>query len=360
MTQTIATIAQALGAQVLGDGTVAVQGLSEPASAGPDDLALAMSPRYGEALKTSDAVAAIVWADADWQALGLKAAIVVPRPRLAMSVLTQMMDKPLIGQGIHPSAIIDPSATIAEGVSIGPFCVVGADAVIGADTTIAEHVSIGAGAMVGARGEIHAGVRIGRNVRIGDRAILHPNVVIGADGFSFVTATPSIAEIGRRTLGKTAFEASDDAIQHRIHSLGSVVLGDHVEVGANATIDAGTIRPTQVGRGTKIDNLVQVGHNVIVGEDCLLCAQTAVAGSAVIGDRSILGGKSGVADNISIGSDCLLGGAAIVLGNTPRGSFMMGYPAKPMLTFRAEQRALRDAAQNGARRNLVSKPSDDT
>jgi UDP-3-O-[3-hydroxymyristoyl] glucosamine N-acyltransferase len=349
MTQTIADIAQALGAQVLGDGNVAVSGLSEPASAGPDDLALAMSPPYGDAVSKRDAQAAVVWADADWQALGLKAAIVVPRPRLAMSVLTQMMDKPLSGPGIHPSAVIDSAATIGEGVRIGPFCVIGADAVIGADTVLAEHVSIGTGAQVGASGLIHAGARIGRNVQIGDRVILHPNVVIGADGFSFVTATPSIAETGRRTLGKTAFEPIEDATQHRIHSLGAVVLDYDVEVGANSTIDAGTIRPTQVRRGTKIDNLVQVGHNVIVGEDCLLCAQAAVAGSATIGDRSILGGKSGVADNISIGSDCLLGGAAIVLGDAPRGSFLMGYPAKPMLTFRAEQRGSRDLGRDTTR-----------
>ncbi len=360
MTQTVADIARALGADVLGDGGVVVSGLAEPSMAGPRDLALAMSKRYADALLASAAQAAVVWADADWQALGLQAAIVVPRPRLAMSVLTQMMDKPMVGQGIHPSAVIDPAAKIGANVTIGPFCVIGADAVIGQDTLLAEHVSIGAGAQIGAQGILHPGVRIGRDVVIGDHVILQPNVVVGADGFSFVTAMPSIAETGRRTLGKTPFEAIDDATQHRIHSLGSVVLGDHVEIGANSTVDAGTIRPTRIGNGTKIDNLVQVGHNVIVGEDCLLCAQTAVAGSAVIGDRSILGGKSGVADNITIGSDCLLGGAAIVLGDTPRGQFMMGYPAKPMLAFRAEQRSLRNEAKDAGRRKLVSKPNDDT
>jgi UDP-3-O-[3-hydroxymyristoyl] glucosamine N-acyltransferase len=356
MTQTITDIAQALGAQVLGDGGFLVSGLAEPAMAKADDLALAMSPRYGDALAASEALAAVVWDGADWQALGLQAAIVVPRARLAMSGLTQMMDKPLVGQGIHGSAVIDPTAKIGADVAIGPFCVVGADAVIGAGSVLAEHVSIGQSVEIGAHGVIHPGVRIGRNVVIGEGVILHPNVVIGADGFSFVTAEPSIAEIGRRTLGKTPFAPIADATQHRIHSLGSVVLEDRVEIGANSTVDAGTIRPTRVGRGTKVDNLVQVGHNVVIGADCLLCAQTAVAGSAVIGDRSILGGKSGVADNISIGSDCLLGGAAIVLGDTPSGQFMMGYPAKPMLAFRAEQRSLR----NASRRKLVSKSNDDT
>ena len=351
MTQTVATIAQALRAEVLGDGGLVVNGVAEPAMAGPDDLALAMSPKYADALTASAAEAAIVWDGADWQALGLKAALIVPRSRMAMSALTQMVDAPVQGNGIHPLAVIDPTAKIGEGVSIGPFCVIGADAEIGADAVLLEHVSVASGATIGALSVVHPGVRIGRKVQIGLRAILHPNLVIGADGFSFVTSVPSIAETGKRTLGKTPFAPIADATQHRIHSLGSVVIGDDVEVGANSTIDAGTIRATQVGRGTKIDNLVQVGHNVIVGEDCLLCAQTAVAGSAVIGDRCILGGKSGVADHVTVGSDVLLGGAAIVLGDVAAGSFMMGYPAKPMLAFRAEQRGVR---------NLVSKRNDAT
>ena len=356
MTQTIAKIALALGAQVLGDGSIVVSGLAEPSGAGPSDLALAMSPRYAGALATSDAIAAVIWDGADWQALGLRAAFVVPRPRMAMSILTQLVDKPLGANGIHPNAVIDPSAKIGASVATGPFCVIGPDTQIGDGTVLAEHVSIGSGAVIGAGSILHPGVRIGRNVSIGDRVILQPNVVIGGDGFSFVTAAPSIAETGKRTLGKTPFQPIPDATQHRIHSLGSVVVSDDVEVGANSTIDAGTIRPTRIRRGTKIDNLVQVGHNVVIGEDCLLCAQTAVAGSSVIGDRSILGGKSGVSDNITLGADCLLGGAAIVLADVAAGSFMMGYPAKPMLRFRADQRSLRDAS----RRAVVSKASDDT
>lgn len=356
MAKTLHEIAQAMQATLHGDGTLTVAGLSEPATARPDDLALAMSQRYAGALEQTRARAAVVWAGADWQSFGLEAALVVSRPRLAMAQLTQMMDAPMVTDGIHPTAVIDPTARIGADVAIGAFCVVHADVEIGDSSVLTEHVTISHKAQIGAGCVVHAGVRIGRQVIIGDRCILQPNVVIGADGFSFVTETPSIAEIGPRTLGKTPFAPQDDPTQHRIHSLGSVVIGDDVEVGANSTIDAGTIRATTVGSGTKIDNLVQVGHNVVIGQDCLLCAQTAVAGSSVIGDRSILGGKSGVADNVTIGRDCLLGGAAIVLGNVPDGSFVMGYPAKPMLTYRAEQRAIRDTA----RRNLVSKPSDDT
>lgn len=351
MDRSILEIAEAMQARCLGDGALRVRALAEPQAAGAHDLALAMSPRFADALAAGRARAAVVWDGADWEVLGLKAAIVVGRPRLAMAQLTAMMQVSAPHTGIHDTAIIDPSAKIGAGVQIGPFCVIGADAEIGAGCMIGAHVTLADTVQIGAGVALADGVRIGRAVTIGANAVLHPNVVIGADGFSFVTQDPGLPEVGRRTLGKTPFAAANDPVQHKIHSLGGVVIGDDVEVGANSTIDAGTIRPTQVGRGTKIDNLVQVGHNVIVGQDCLLCAQTAVAGSAVIGDRCILGGKSGVADNITVGSDTLLGGGAIVLGSVPAGSFMMGYPAKQMLAHRAEQRALR---------NLASPPKGDT
>lgn len=335
MTKTIKDIAAALGAQAFGAVDLLVDRLSEPQSAGPSDLALAMSPRFADALGQGAAKAAVVWDGADWQALGLEAAIVVPRPRLAMAGLTQQMDGTGAQTGISPHAVVDPSAQIGADVSIGPFSIIGAGVCIGAGTRIAGRVTI------------EAGVRIGAN------CIVHSGVVIGADGFSFVTAEPSNVEVGKRTLGKTPFTPPADATQHRIHSLGGVFIGDDVEVGANSTIDAGTIRPTQVGRGTKIDNLVQVGHNVVLGEDCLLCAQAAVAGSARVGDRVVLGGKSGVADNISIGADTVVGGAAIVLSDVAAGSFMMGYPAQQMLTYRARERSLRQAIN---RHKPVSKP----
>ncbi len=354
MTQTIKDIATALGAKAFGAVDLSVSGLSEPASAGPDDLALAMSPAYGDALAQGQARTAVVWAGADWQALGLQAAIEAPRARLAMAGLTQMMDNGAHVAGISPHAVIDPSAQIGDGASIGHFAVIGADTVIGADVQIGDHVSIANGATIGTGTQIHAGVRIQRRVHLGARCVIQPNVVIGGDGFSFVTASPSNAEIGRRTLGKTPFAAPDDPTQHRIHSLGGVTIGDDVEIGANSTVDAGTICATTIGAGTKIDNLVQVGHNVQIGDHCLLCAQTAVAGSAKIGDRTVLGGKSGVADNLTLGSDCVIGGAAIVLSDVPMGSFMMGYPAQPMLTYRARERSLRQAT---LRHKTVSKPT---
>lgn len=343
MAQMIKDIAAALGAKAFGAVDLLVTGLSEPASAGPDDLALAMSPAYGDALARGHARAAVIWVGADWQALGLDAAIEAPRARLAMAGLTQMMDQGGGAAGISPHAIIDPTATIGRDVAIGHFSVIGAGTVIGDRCQIADHVTIAQGVVIGEDAQICAGVRIQRRVRLGARVVIQPNVVLGGDGFSFVTAAPSNVEIGRKTLGKTPFVAPVDPVQHRIHSLGGVEIGDDVEIGANSSVDAGTIRATRIGSGTKVDNLVQVGHNVVVGQHCLLCAQTAVAGSAVIGDRCVLGGKSGIADNLTVGADCVIGGAAIVLSDVPAGSFMMGYPAQPMLAYRARERSLRQA-----------------
>ncbi|MFQ1702182.1 UDP-3-O-(3-hydroxymyristoyl)glucosamine N-acyltransferase [Loktanella agnita] len=341
MTHTVKEIAAALGAEAFGAVDILIAGASEPAAAGPRDLALAMTPAYGDALAQGQARAAVVWPGADWQALGLDAAIIAPRARLAMARLTQTLDQPLGGDGISPHALIDPSAQIGVDVVIGPFAVIGAGAMIGAGSWIGTHVSIADGVQIGVQCQLHAGVRLQRNVTLGDRVILQPNVAIGGDGFSFVSEAPANVERARETLGDSPLAAPDDPTWHRIHSLGGVVIGDDVEVGANATVDAGTIRATRVGRGTKIDNLVQVGHNAVVGEHCLLCAQSGVAGSTVVGDRVVIGGQAGVADNLKIGNDVVLGGASVVLSNVPAGRVMMGYPATKMQTHIESYKALR-------------------
>ena len=341
MAHSVKDIAAALGAEALGAVDLLITSAAEPAAAGPDDLALAMTPAYGDVLGQGRARAAVVWPGADWQALGLKAAIIAPRARLAMAGLTQMLDRPLAPTGIHPTASVDPTARIGAGVSIGAFTVIGANADVGEGSWIADHVSIAQGVRIGAGGQIHAGTRLQRNVTLGARVILQPNVAIGGDGFSFVTAAPSNVERARETLGEAAMEPPEDPRWHRIHSLGGVAIGDDVEIGANSCVDAGTIRATSVGTGTKIDSLVQVGHNVIVGAHCLLCAQAGVAGSTVIGDRVVVGGKAGVADNLRVGDDVVLGGGTIVLSNVPAGRVMMGYPATKMQTHLESYKALR-------------------
>lgn len=341
MTYKLAEIAAALGAEGFGDLTLSVTGAAEPGRARPDQLALAMSPAYAEALAGTKAKAAVVWPGADWQGLGLQAAIVVPRARLAMARLTQMLDTPLPQTGQSRSAEIDPKAELGADVSVGAFTVIGAGARIGAGSVIGDHVSIAPGVTVGAGAIIHPGVRLQRGVSLGARVILQPNVVIGGDGFSFVTAAPSNVEKARETLGEAAVTVPEDPSWHRIHSLGGVVIGDDVEIGANSSVDAGTIRPTQVGTGSKIDSLVQVGHNVIVGAHCLLCAQAGVAGSTQLGDRVVVGGKAGLADNLTVGDDVVLGGGSVVLSNVPAGRVMMGYPATKMQTHVESYKALR-------------------
>lgn len=341
MAHSIAEIAAALGATALGATDILVDGVSEPATAGSRDLALAMTPTYGADLMVGSAQCAVIWPDADWESFGLRAAIVVPRARLAMAQLTQLLDQPLASNGIAPTAQIHPGAKIGARAQIGHFTVIGDGAIIGDDCWVGDHVSIAAGAQVGNMCVLHPGVRLQRSVRLGDRVVLQPNVVIGGDGFSFVTRDPSHVETARETLGEGEIVAPEDPTWHRIHSLGGVEISNDVEVGASSTIDAGTIRPTKVGQGTKIDNQVQVGHNVIIGQHCLLCAQAGVAGSTVVGDRVVIGGMAGVADNLTIGNDVVLGGASVVLSNVPAGRVMMGYPATKMKSHIESYKALR-------------------
>ena len=358
MAYSIAEIAEALGAEAVGNPTLKVTGAAEPASAGPDQLALAMDPKYAEGLAAGKARAAVLWPGADWQALGLEAAILVPRPRYAMAGLTRLMDKgPEIAPGIHPSAVIDPAAEIGEGAAIGPFVVIGRGAKIGPRARIASHVFIAEEAQIGADALLYAGVRIGARVVIGDRFIAQPGAVIGADGMSFVTPEKSTVEQVRETMGQVEEAARQSWT--RIHSLGSVRIGDDVEIGANAAIDRGTIRDTVVGSGTKIDNLVHLAHNVVIGRDCLFAALVGVAGSTRIGDRVVFGGQVGVADNLTIGDDVVAGGGTKMLSNVPSGRAVLGYPGMKMEThievYKALRRLPRLFAQVAALQKAVSK-----
>ncbi|MGO4914908.1 UDP-3-O-(3-hydroxymyristoyl)glucosamine N-acyltransferase [Pseudogemmobacter sp. W21_MBD1_M6] len=340
MGHTIKDIAAALGATAFGAVDVTVSRAAEPATAGPDDLALAMDPKYAGGLAQGQARAAILWDGADWQALGLEAAIFVPRPRYAMSGLTRLLDPgPELEAGIHPMAIIHPTAKIGIGAAIGPFVVIGRDAQIGANARIASHVSIAEQARIGDDALLLQGVRIGARVLIGDRFIAQPGAVVGADGFSFVTPEKSGVEKARESLGHQGDVQAQSWT--RIHSLGGVEIGDDVEIGANGTIDRGTIRATRIGRGTKLDNLVHIGHNVQVGEDCLLCGQVGIAGSSRIGNRVVLGGQCGVSDNIFVGDDVIAGGATKIFSNAPAGRVLLGSPAMKMETHVEAMKNLR-------------------
>lgn len=340
MAHTLAEIAEALGAEGAGDLSLTVSAAAEPASAGPDDLALAMDPKYADGLGKGRARAALLWQGADWKALGLQAAIFAPRGRLAMAGLTRLMDAgPVIAPGIHAMAIVDPTAKIGPGAAIGPFVVIGAGVSIGPNARIASHVSIADEAQIGADALILQGARIGARVVIGDRFICQPGAVIGADGFSFVTPEKSGVEEIRQTLGQREAISAQSWI--RIHSLGAVTIGNDVEIGANACVDRGTIRDTAIGDGTKLDNLVHIGHNVQVGRDCLLCGQVGIAGSSRIGNRVVLAGQCGVNDNIFVGDDVIAGGGTKIFTNAPAGRVLLGYPAVKMEAHLDMQKALR-------------------
>lgn len=353
------TIAQSLGARLEGDGSIPVTGASEPAMCGAGDLALAMSPKYAEGLARGQARAAILWDGADWQALGLEGAVFVARPRLAMAHLSQLFDAgPQIAAGVHPSAVVDPSAQIGDGAAIGPLTIIGAGVKIGANARIVGQVSIGDGTVIGDDVLIRSGVQICHQVTIGDRVVLNSGSVIGSDGFAFVTPEKSAVEEVRETVGTRG-----DVVEqswHRLHSLGTVEIADDVEIGANTTVDRGTIRATRIGRGTKIDNLVQIGHNVIIGEDCLLCGQAGVAGSTRIGDRVVLAGQVGVNDNITIGNDVVAGGGSKIVSNLSDGRVVMGYPAVNMTThtdmYKASRRLPRLLRDVAALKKAVSLP----
>lgn len=359
MRYTVGAIAAALGADCAGDRELEIGRVCEPADAEPGDLALAMSPKYADTLKHSRAQAAVLWPGADWQAFGLKAAVFAARPRMALAGVTTMMDPGQGGaSGIHASAVIDPTAELGPDVSVGPLAVIGARVRIGAGSVIGPHCTIGMDAAIGEAALLRDTVSIGARVRIGDRFIAQPGARIGSDGFSFVTPEISGVENVRDTMGDQGDAEAQAWL--RIHSLGAVEIGDDVEIGANSTVDNGTIRNTVIGAGSKLDNLVHVGHNTRVGRDCLLCGQTGISGSVEIGNNVVLGGQCGVVDNIFVGDRVIAAGGSKILSNVPAGRVLMGYPAVKMEThteiYKAQRRLPRLARDIEALKKAVPKP----
>jgi len=312
-------IAEALAGRLDGDGAIEIDRLVHPARAErPSDLALAISADAVAALGGSKAQAVVVSAEHPVPSGSFRAVITTGEARLALAKLTALFDRgPAREKGVHPTAIVSPDASLGEGVSIGAYATVGPRSRIGAGTTIMPQVTIGADVAIGARGMFYSGVRIGDRTSIGDRAIVHANAVIGSDGFSFAPDMMSAA----------AF--TSDVTLTRVHSLGNVAIGDDVEIGAGTTIDRATLETTRIGRGTKIDNHVHIGHNVTIGESCIVCGMVGISGSVTIGDRVRFGGGVGVADHLHIGDQAVVAARSAVAGNVAAGAFMSGYPAQP-------------------------------
>ncbi|MFY0619226.1 UDP-3-O-(3-hydroxymyristoyl)glucosamine N-acyltransferase [Shimia sp.] len=358
MSFTVQQIAEAIDATAHGNTGLTVNRVAEPALAGPDELALLTNPKFADGLSQGQARVALLWEGADWQSMGLEAAITATRGRYAMAALSKMVDP---GQGfetgIHPTAVIDASAVLGADVSIGPFTVIGANAQIGEGSVIGPHCHIGTDSTLGARAMLRDHVSIGARVTIGARFWAQPGARIGSDGMSFVTPEASGVEKARASLGDQG-----EVIQQawaRIHSLGAVTIGDDVEIGANTCVDYGTVRDTCIGNGCKIDNLVHIGHNVVIGNDCLLAGQVGIAGSTRIGNNVVMGGQVGVSDNTVVGDNVICGGASKILSKVPAGQVVLGYPAVKMDTnlemYKSLRRLPRLAKQFADLQKTVSK-----
>ena len=338
-TFTLEQIAQITGGMLSKTKDVAITNIAPPLLADENTLALALGEDEIANLANTKAQAALV-------PLGVNidgfTTIEVERPRLAMmKLITMFYEEPHTNSGIHPTAVVHPSAKLGENVSIGANVVVAENAQIGDNTKILANSYIGNGAVIGNKCFFHAGVNIGDRVRVGNDVILHHGVSLGADGFSFVTENPSNLEQARHD-GEIK-EANVEQVIFKIPSIGSVIIGNNVEIGANTAIDRGTIENTVIGDNTKIDDLVMIGHNCRVGKGCMIVSQVGIAGSCVIGDRVVIAGQAGLADHISSGDDTLIAAKAGVTKSFPAKSIVVGAPAVPRKEFIKQLKVMKDA-----------------
>lgn len=338
---TIEEITHITGGMLTKAQDVTITQIAPPLLADENTLALALGEEEIANLQKSKAKAALV-------PLGVQidgfTTIEVERPRLAMMKLLNLFYKaPEVNSGIHPTAVVDKSAKLGQNVQIGPNVVISKDAEIGDNTKIVANSYIGTGVKTGKNCFFHPGVNIGDRVQLGDDVILHHGVSLGADGFSFVTENPDNIEQARKEGA-----IKEENIQHKIFkipSIGSVKIGNNVEIGANTTIDRGTIENTTIGDDTKIDDQVMIGHNCRVGKGCLIVSQVGIAGSCVIGDRVVIAGQAGLADHIEIGSDSIVTAKAGVTKSFPEKSIIVGIPAVPRKDFIKQLKTLKDAQE---------------
>lgn len=338
-TFTVEEIAGVVGGLLSKVEDAKISTIAPPLLADENTLALALGEEEIENLAKTKAKSALVPLGVNIEGM---TTIEVERPRLAMMKLLHMFYKePETETGIHPMATVHPEAKLGKNVAIGPNVVVSKGAEIGDNTKIMANSYIGGYAKVGSDCFFHPGVNVGDRVKVGHKVILHHGVSLGADGFSFVTENPDNIEQARKE-GVIKEENAEQKI-FKIPSIGSVEIGDNVEIGANTTIDRGTIENTIIGEDTKIDDQVMIGHNCRIGKGCMIVSQVGIAGSCVIGDRVVIAGQAGLADHISIGSDSIIGAAAGVTKSFPEKSIVIGSPAVPRKEFIRQLKTLKDA-----------------
>jgi len=344
-------IAKILDAKLEGDENFEVNELAvTPAEASDNALVLVFPTKFSKAsrfLKNSTAKALIIPFELNEDDLFKKykeeslagvSLLLVKRPKFALSKIISFFEKPRHQPSqIHPSAVIEASAKLGKGVSVGALAYIGEDVVIGDNSIIYSRVTINSNSKLGINCKIHSGVVIEDYTEIGSGVEIQANAVIGADGYSYITEEATNLE----KMQKGIFEFQmDRQVQHKVNSAGNVIIGDDVEIGANSCIDRGSIGPTRIGDGTKIDNLCQIAHNVQIGKDCLIISQTGIAGSAKINDRVTMAGGSGCGDGVEIGNDVVVGAFSAVNSNLDPFLPVLGAPAIPYGEFMKRQRVL--------------------
>jgi UDP-3-O-[3-hydroxymyristoyl] glucosamine N-acyltransferase len=299
-------IIERLGGELIGDPATRIGTIEPLESAGPAAIAFLSNPLYAKQLAASSAACVIVAPAFREAAQARGAAIVTADPYLYFARLTQWWaerSRKHAAPTIHASAAIDPSTRLGDRVAVGAFAVIEVDAVIGDDVSIGAHTVVGAGCNIGAATRIGPGVALVAGTSIGVRGIVHPGAVLGADGFGF---------------------APDGGRWVKIEQLGRVVIGDDVEIGANTCIDRGALGDTVIGDGVKIDNLVQIGHNVRIGAHTAIAGNVGIAGSTTIGAHCMLGGGSGVTGHVTIADHVVIGGATQVSRSIAKPGFYSG------------------------------------
>jgi UDP-3-O-[3-hydroxymyristoyl] glucosamine N-acyltransferase len=315
MKKTAKELAAAVGATVEGNADLESSAVASPERAGPHDLIYADSPKNAPRAQAS--AAACVIAPLGVELTG-KTVLRAAAPKLAFAkAAALLMDRPPIATGVHPTAIIAALAQISPNVSIGPYAVIGEDVHIGEDTHIGPHSIIGAGCWIGKNCRIHPRVTLYAGVRLGDRVEVHSGAVIGADGFGY---------------------AFGEGRHWKFPQAGIVEIGDDVEIGANTTIDRGSLADTRIATGVKLDNLVHVGHNCEIGEHSVIAAQAGLSGSCTFGKNVVVGGQAGFAERCKLEDGAIIGAQAGILpGKTIRsGEPVWGTPARSLEKFKEQ------------------------
>jgi len=303
---TLAELAQLVGGTVIGDADVEISQLATIETADSGEITFLGNPRYLPYLKKSHASAVIVSPGIEVEGKNL---LVCENPYLAIAkIQTHLHVRRPEPMGVMPGAQVHPAAQLSENITVHPGCVVGAGAKIGVNTILYPGVMVYDDVIIGSDCTLHANSVVREKCRLGDRVVLQPGAVVGSDGFGY---------------------APDGERYFPIPQVGIVVLEDDVEIGANSCIDRGAMGETRIGRGTKIDNLVMIAHNVEIDEDCILVSQVGIAGSAKIGKHCTFGGQSGAAGHIKIGPDTTVGARGAVLSNHEGGGVITGTPAIP-------------------------------